>query len=107
MLVCLVRPLGCLGLMAVASGVFARPRHRSGQHGADLSLNGLGRCSSEQIFELVRFVDQVSTAAIQQVAGLFVDSPVGVASFSTAAAMLLVRAVRDTVAGGRRTVPPR
>jgi hypothetical protein len=107
MLACLVRPLGSLGLMAVASGAFARFLHRSGEHGAGVPLDDLGRYSNDQIFELARFVEQVSPEAIQQVASLFADSPVGVAAFGAAAAMLLVRAVRGTDPNGERTVPPK
>jgi len=106
MLACLVRPLGSLGLMAVASGAFARFLHRGGEHGAGVSLDDLGRYSNDQIFELARFVEQVSPEAIQQVASLFADSPVGVAAFGAAAALSLVRAVRGTDPTGERTLPP-
>ena len=94
MLACLVRPLGSLGLVAVASGAFASFLHRGSEGGAGVPLDDLGRYSNEQIFELARFVEQVSPDAIQQVAGLLTDSSVSVAAFSAAAAMLLVRAVR-------------
>lgn len=94
MLACLVRPLGSLGLVAVASGAFASFLHRGSERGAGIPLDDLGRYSNDQIFELARFVEQVSPEAIQQVASLLADSPVGVAAFTAAAAMLLVRAVR-------------
>lgn len=106
MLACLVRPLGSLGLMAVASGAFARFLHRSGELGAGVQLDDLGRYSNDQIFELARFVEQVSPEAIQQVASLCADSLVGVAAFSAAAAMLLVRAVRGAAPTREKTVPP-
>ena len=95
MLACLVRPLGSLGLMAVASGAFAGFLHRRSEGASGIPLDDLARYSNDQIFELVRFVEQVSPDAIEQVAGLLADSPVGVAAFGAAAAMLLVRAVRS------------
>jgi len=94
MLACLVRPLGSLALVAVASGAFAGFLYRRSEGGAGIPLDELGRYSNDQIFELTRFVEQVSPDALQQIASLLGDSPVGVFAFSTAAAMLLVRAVR-------------
>jgi hypothetical protein len=94
MLACLVRPLGSLGLVAVASGAFAPFLQRGGDRGAEISLDEVQRYSRHQVFELARFVEQVSPDAIQQVAGLLADSPLGAAAFSAAAALLLLRAVR-------------
>jgi hypothetical protein len=94
MLACLVRPLGPLGLVAVASGAFARLLHRGGEAGGGMSIGDLAGYSSDQVFELARFVEQVSPDAIQQVAGLLADNPAGASAFTAAAAMLLVRAVR-------------
>jgi hypothetical protein len=94
MLACLVRPLGSLGLVAVASGAFAGLLRQGRERATGLSLDEVGSYSNDQIFELVRFVEQVSPDAIQQVASLLADSPVGIAAFGAAAAMLLVRAVR-------------
>ena len=98
MLACLVRPLGALGLAAVASGAFARLLHRGGEAGAGLSITDLAGYSSDQVFELARFVEQVSPEAIQQVAGLLADNPAGASAFTAAAVMLLVRAVRGNPA---------
>ncbi len=94
MLASLLRPLGSLGLAAVASGGFAGWVYRGGEAAAGLSMGDLASYSSEQVFELARFVEQVSPDAIQQVAGLLADNPVGASAFTAAAAMLLVRAVR-------------
>lgn len=94
MLACLLRPLGSLGLAAVASGAFARWMSRGGEAAAGVSMADLAGYSSDQVFELARFVEQVSPDAIQQLAGLLADNPVGASAFTAAAAMLLVRAVR-------------
>jgi hypothetical protein len=94
-LVCLVRPLGPLGLAAVASGAFAQLLYRGREAGPGISIGDLAGYSNDQIFELARFVEQVSPDAIGQVAGLLADTPVGASAFSAAVAMLLVRAVRN------------
>jgi hypothetical protein len=94
MLACLVRPLGSLGLAAVASGAFAQLLYRRREVGPGVPIGDLAGYSNDQIFELARFVEQVSPDAIQQVAGLLADNPVGASAFSAAVAMLLMRAVR-------------
>ncbi len=94
MLACLVRPLGSLGLAAVASGAFAQLLYRRGEVGAGIPIGDLAGYSNDQIFELARFVEQVSPDAIQQVAGLLADNPIGVSAFSAAVALLLVRVVK-------------
>ena len=106
MLACLVRPLGSLGLVAVASGAFASFLRRGGDRGASIPLDELGRYSSDQIFELAQFVEQVSPEAIQQVASLLADNPLGFAAFSAAAAMLLVRVVRGPAQKRSGPIPP-
>ena len=93
-LACLVRPLGPLGLAAVASGAFAQLLYRGREAGPGISISDLAGYSNDQIFELARFVEQVSPDAIGQVAGLLADNPVGASAFSAAVAMLLIRAVR-------------
>jgi hypothetical protein len=94
MLACLVRPLGSLGLAAVASGAFAQLLYRGREADPGIPIGDLAGYSNDQIFELARFVEQVSPDAIQQVAGLLADNPVGASAFSAAVAMLLMRAVR-------------
>jgi hypothetical protein len=93
-LACLVRPLGSLALSAVASGAFAQFLYRRREAGPDIRIEDLAGYSNDQIFELARFVEQVSPDAIQQVAGLLTDHLVGASAFSAAVAMLLMRVVR-------------
>ena len=94
MLACLVRPLGSLGLAAVASGAFAQLLYRRGEGGSALPTGDLAGYSNDQILELARFVEQVSPDAIQQVAGLLADNPAGISAFSAAVAMLLMRTLK-------------
>jgi hypothetical protein len=93
MLRCLIRPLGPLGLAAIASGAFADVLRRGGERSLDIPLDSLGRYSNDQVVELVQFVQQVSPEAIQQVTSLLSDTPMGSVAFTAAAAMLLARLV--------------
>jgi hypothetical protein len=89
----LVRPLGPLALVAVASGAFAGLLERVSALGAALPIEGLAHFTREQVFELARFVEQVSPDALQQVAGAVAENPFGVSAFGAAAAVLLGAAV--------------
>jgi len=95
MLACLLRPLGTLGLAAVASGAFAGLLRRGAGQGTLVGIDEASRYSKEQIYELARFVEQVSPDALRQLANLIADNPVGMAAFSAAAALLLLRILRS------------
>ena len=89
----LLRPLGPLALVAVASGAFAGLLHRASALGSALPIDELGDFTREQVFELARFVEQASPDALQQVAGAIAENPFGVSALGAAAAVLLATAV--------------
>lgn len=89
----LLTPLGTLGLAAIAAGAFAGFLQRRGAEGLRVSVEEAARYSGEQIAELVRFVGQVSPEALQAVANLIADNPVGLTAFSASAMVLLIRAL--------------
>ena len=99
--VMLAKPLGPLALVAVASGAFAGLLDRASALGAALPIDELADFSREQVFELARFVEQVRPDALQQVASVFAESPLGVSAFGAAAAVLLAASVRrgDDIGG--------
>ena len=107
LLACLLRPLGPLALLAIASGAFAKHFRRDPGGSLQLSPDGLAQHSTEQISELVGFVEQVSPDALHQFAALLTDSQFGVASFSAAAAVLLVHAVHGAQQRRRRNADAR
>jgi hypothetical protein len=80
-------------LMAIATGAFARFLLVGGASGVTVAVEDAARFSSEQIFELARFVEQVSPQALQQFARLIAERPLGAAAFSASAAALLLRAL--------------
>lgn len=93
-LAALIKPLGSLGLAAVASGAFAGfvQRHRGAS--LQIGLEEAGRYSSAQVLELARFVEQVDAEAFQQVAGMALDGAAGFTAFGMAIALLVVRQYR-------------
>ena len=93
MVMALLRPLGPLAIVAVASGAFAGLLERMSALGAALPVDDLGNFTREQVFELARFVEQVSPDALQQIAGAMRDTPFGVSALGAAAAVLLAGAV--------------
>ena len=90
----LCRPLGPLALVAVASGAFAGLLDRASALGGALHVDELAGFTRDQVFELARFVEQVSPEALQQVAGSVAENPWGVSALGAAAAVLLAAAVR-------------
>lgn len=107
LLACLVRPLGPLGLVAIASGAFAGFLHRSGSTSAMVAMD-VERFSREQVIELANFVEQVSPEALHEFAERVAENAFGVAAFSATAAMLLMRILRsDAPASSARVAMPR
>jgi hypothetical protein len=100
----LIKPLGPLGLAAVASGAFAEfvTRRRSG--GIEVGLDDAGRYTGEQVLELARFVEQVDADVFQLVIGSVVDSPAGYTAFGVALALLALRWYRGRGGGDERAM---
>lgn len=94
MLACLLRPLGTLSLVAVASGAFARLLQRDGGAPDKVSMEEVARYSSQQVLELARFVYEVNPEALQQLAALLINNAVGVTALSTSALVLLYGKLR-------------
>ncbi len=89
----LLRALGPLAIVAVASGAFAGLVERMMRGGA-VTIDDIGHFTNDQVLELVRFVEQVSPEALHQVAGAASDNPFGLTAFGAAAAALLAGALR-------------
>jgi len=100
LLACLVRPLGTLGVVGVAAGAFAVLLYRSGSESARAAMGDMARLSNDQMFELARFVEQVSPDALLEFARLFTERSMGMAAFSASAALLLTRALRQRTGTG-------
>jgi hypothetical protein len=95
LIVCLLRPLGPLGLAGVAAGAFAGYLGRREWSQASVDLARAAQVSSEQIHELAGFVEQVNPQALQRLAELIAGSQPGLASFSASVLLLLYRALPE------------
>ena len=91
LLTLLLFPLSPLALVGVASGAFAGFVGRS----AVTSFDDLGRFSREQIFELARFVEQVSPDALRHVARALANAQAELSVFALAATTLLMRTLGE------------
>jgi hypothetical protein len=91
MLTHLLRPLGVLGLVSVASGAFARLVRRDGLVPDPISADDVVRYSGEQIRELAMFVHEVNPDALQALIEQLAPHGMGVAALSTAALAMLLR----------------
>jgi hypothetical protein len=95
LLIQLLRPLGPLARVAVASGAFAGLLGRGVGQSAVHALDDLARFSSEQVFELARFVEQVSPEVLRRIAGAIASNPAGAPALTAAAALLLMRLLQE------------
>lgn len=105
MLTHLLRPLGVLGRVAVASGAFARLVRRDGRVPDAIAAEDIVRYSSEQIRELTLFVYEVNPDALQPLIDQLAGNGMGIAALSTAALVLLHRSSRRSSARSRKAVP--
>ena len=103
---CLLRPLGSLGVAAVAAGAFTVVLSRRGAGGLGVAMADVADFSKEQVAELARFVEQVSPEALQQAAGLVFENPFGVGAFTASVALLLALELRRASTGDRRRARP-
>src|SRR4051812_32226724 len=103
---CLLRPLGSLGVAAVAAGAFTIVLTRRGAGGLGVAMGDVAGFSKEQVAELARFVEQVSPEALQQAAGLVFENRIGVGAFTASVALLLALDLRRASLAGRRRPSP-
>jgi hypothetical protein len=97
----LLRPLGVLSLVAIADGIFARIRFRSGWQDLSVRLDDIQNVRAAHIVALVDHAQQVSVETVDGLAQMLVASPAlsGTAAAAVLVAMLLKRA-RSTAGTG-------
>ena len=96
MLACLLRPLGTLSLVGVASGAFATLLQHDGAIAGPIPIEMAARFSSDQIRELALFVHEVSPGVLAHLTELLSDGAMGAAALSASALILLYRRLRFT-----------
>ena len=92
----LLRPLGVLSLVAIADGIFASIRFRSGWEALHVRLEDLGDVQATHVLALVKHAQQVSVETVDGLAQMLVASPVLMGSAAAVAlvTVLLARAAR-------------
>jgi hypothetical protein len=83
----LLKPLGVLSLVAVANGIFAKIRFRSGWPDLHVPLEDAQNVQTNDVISLVSHVQQVSVHAVDGLADMLAASPV--ITKSGAAALLM------------------
>ena len=83
----LLRPLGALSLVAIADGIFAKLRFRSGWQNLHVRLEDAQSVQPNQVIALVDHVQQVSIETVDALAHLLATSPL--MSGSAVAAVLV------------------
>ena len=92
LLECLLRPVGPLAIVTIATGAFAHLLYRLRLDGVPMSLDDVARISSEHVLELARFVEQCSPPALLQIGSMIAGTPIGVASVSGSALLVALSA---------------
>lgn len=91
LLECLLKPVGVLGLVAVAGGAFAALRQRTGWQRLNVTLDDTLSYTSDQVLELATYLQQSTPDVFSHVADLLVGSPTALTGLS---AVLLLHALR-------------
>ena len=94
LLECLLRPVGPLAIVTIATGAFAHLLYRLRLNGVPISLDDVARISSAHVLELARFVEQSSPPALLQIGSMIAGTPIGVASVSGSALLVALSASR-------------
>lgn len=83
----LLRPLGVLSLVAIADGIFAKIRFRSGWQDLSVRLEDIQNVRASHVVALVEHAQQVSVETVDGLAQMLTSSPI--LASSTAAALLV------------------
>lgn len=83
----LMKPLGVLSLVALANGIFAKIRFRSGWPDLHVRTEDAQNVQADDVVTLVTYVQQVSIQAVDGLADMLATSP---ALTGSAAAALLI-----------------
>lgn len=89
LLECLIRPLGPLGLVAVASGAFGGFLRRPSWQQLSVTVEDAVRFSAEQVLDLASFVVQCQPEALGQIGALIAERPGSLTALSVSLLLLL------------------
>jgi len=92
LLECLLRPVGPLALVAIATGAFSHLLHRLTRDASPISLDEAARITSEHVLELARYVEQCSPHELLRIGSLIAANPMAVATMGGSALLLALGA---------------
>ena len=95
LLECLLRPVGPLGLVAIAAGAFGAILHRGGYRELNVLPEDAHRISPEHMLELARYLEQAYPESLLQIAPIVADRGAGLAGMAGVAASLLLLALQS------------
>ncbi|MBX9816406.1 MAG: hypothetical protein K2X79_00175 [Burkholderiaceae bacterium] len=98
----LMKPLGVLSLVAVADGIFAKIRFRSGWPDVQVLPEDVKNVEPQDVVALTHYAQQVSLHVLDGLARVVMGSPVVATS---AAAALLIHILMQRNRADRRTEP--
>jgi hypothetical protein len=87
----LMRPMGALGLVAVANGVFAAVRQRHGWERLHVTMDDAARITADQVLELSAYLQQAAPEVFRQVGELIASQPAIASGLSAVLLMQLLR----------------
>lgn len=90
----LVRPMGLLSLVAVADGVFAGMRLRSGWQELQIRIEDLPSVHASHVIALTDYAEQVSVEIVDGLVQALTSSPLLTGTATAALVALLVRRAR-------------
>jgi hypothetical protein len=90
----LLRPVGPLAIVTIASGAFAHLLYRLRLNGVSISLDDAARITSDHVLQLARYVEQCSPPALMRIGSLISGSPVCLATMSGSALLVALSAWR-------------
>jgi hypothetical protein len=108
----LLMPVGPLALVVLAEGAFARYAGSARWSRLSVSLEDAGRFTSNQIFELVRYVEQTDPTVLEQVAVVLSRDAAAMAALGVSVAALVLqlrskrRGLRGIARGGAHKATP-
>jgi len=87
----LLRPMGVLGLVAVADGVFAALRHRHGWQRLQVTAEDTAAVSADHVFQLAAYLQERTPEALSSLSDLLASHPAALATVSGALLWDLLR----------------
>lgn len=87
----LLRPMGVLGLVAVADGVFAALRQRHGWQDAQVTAEDTTAVSADHVFQLATYLQERTPEALASLTDLLATHPAALATVSGALLWDLLR----------------